>query len=240
MSSCLLDRLPVECFYMIFEYFWAQEILHSFLNINHYINQILDNYNGYMLNFKSIRKQDFDLLCRSIKPCQIISLTLSDSQDTVGQSQLFLSLFSMNQLIHLHALTLIDIDRDSIFAFSDIHKLPCLVSIEIDRNSQISINLIASQLKRLIVNSCSDDCSNHGMLIPPIQLPRLRYLSLERCSFSRLYSILRHASNLISLHVSIICWSFTEMNHLINNDQESSFKLVYLYLTMNVRGKCRK
>jgi len=240
MSSCLLDRLPVECLYMIFEYFWAQEIFHSFLNVTQYINQVLENYNGYLINFKSIRKQDFDLLCRSIKPYQIISLTLSDSQDTVGQSQLFLSFFSINQLIHLHALALIDIDRNSISAFSDIHKLPCLVSIEIDGNSQISINLIASQLKRFIVNSCSDDYSNHGMLIPSIQLPRLCYLSLERCSFSRLYSILRLASNLISLHVSIICWSSTEMNHLINNDQEPPFKLIYLYMTMNVRSKFRK
>ncbi|CAF3288654.1 unnamed protein product [Rotaria sp. Silwood2] len=240
MSSCLLDRLPVECLYMIFEYFWAQEIFHSFLNVTQYISQVLYNYNGYLFNFKSICKKDFDLICRSIKPCQIQSLILSDSEDTVGQSQLFLSFFSINQLIHLRALTLISIDRNSISAFSDIHKLPCLDSIEIDSNSQISINSIASQLKRIIVNSCSDDYSNHGMLIPPIQLPRLRYLSLERCSFSRLYSILRLASNLVSLHVSIIYWSSTEMNHLINNDQESPFKLVYLYMTMNIRGEYRK
>ncbi|CAF1169125.1 unnamed protein product [Rotaria sordida] len=235
MSSCLLDHLPVECLYMIFEYFWAQEIFHSFLNVTQYISQVLYNYNGYLLNFKSIRKKDFDLICRSIKPCQIQSLTLSDSEDTVEQSQLFLSFFSVNQFIHLRALTLINIDRNSISAFSDINKLSCLVSIEIDSNSQISINSIASQLKRIIVNSCSDDYSNHGMLIPSIQLPRLRYLSLERCSFSRLYSILRLASNLISLHVSIICWSSKEMNNLINNDQESPFKLVYLYMTMNLQ-----
>lgn len=239
MSSNLLDRLPAECLYMIFEYFWAQEMFHSFLNVTQHINQVLDSYNGYLLNLKSIRKQDFDLLCRSIKPCQMISLTLSDSLDTVGQSQLFLSFVSINQLIYLRALKLIDIDRNSIVGFSDIHKLPRLVSIEIDSNSRISIDLIASQLERFIVNSCSDDYSDHGMLIPIIQLPRLRYLSLERCSFSRLYSILRLASNLISLHVSITSWSSVEMNHLINSDQESPFKLVHLYLTMNLGSKCR-
>lgn len=195
------------------------------------------SYNVHLLNLKSIRKKDFDLICRSIQPHQIQSLILSDCNDSVGQSQLFLSFFSISQLIHLRALTLINIDRNSIAAFSDIHKLQYLHSIEIDSNSKMSISSIATQLKRITVNSSPDDYSDHGMLIPPVPLPRLRYLSLERCSFSRLYSILRLASNLISLHVSIIYWSSMEMNCLMNNDQEPPFKLVYLYMTMNVRSK---
>ena len=56
MTSCLLDLFPVECVYMIFEYFWTQEILYSFRNVTNHMNEVLDDYNGYLVNFKSIRK----------------------------------------------------------------------------------------------------------------------------------------------------------------------------------------
>jgi len=82
---------------MIFDHLWAHEILYSFRNINDYLDRVLFNYDSYSINFESIRKSYFDLVCRSIRPHQVISLILSDEHDTPNQSQLFLSLFSLEQ-----------------------------------------------------------------------------------------------------------------------------------------------
>jgi hypothetical protein len=67
-----LDQFPTEIFYIIFEYLWAHEILFSFHNISVHLNNILSNYNGYLINFESIRKSHFDLIGRCIRPEQVI------------------------------------------------------------------------------------------------------------------------------------------------------------------------
>jgi hypothetical protein len=127
-----LDQFPTEIFLIIFEYLWTHEILSSFHNMNVHLNNILSNYNHYLVNLESIRKSHFDLIGRSIRPKQVISLILSDKRDTPNQSELFQSFVSIEQFINLRALKFIEINDDGESFFSDLSKVKHLVSFEID------------------------------------------------------------------------------------------------------------
>ncbi|CAF5046110.1 unnamed protein product, partial [Rotaria sp. Silwood1] len=78
---------------MIFDYLSTVDIYRGFIKINSYIDSVVSNYKNYQLNFRSILKKEFDLICRYMNPHGIVSLILSDNIDTPGQSNLFLSLF---------------------------------------------------------------------------------------------------------------------------------------------------
>ena len=106
---CLLDLFPVEIVRMIFEYLWAHQIFDSFFHISDYVDRILLTYDEYQVNFQSIVKNDFDLICENVQPDQVISLILSDGNETPGQSGLFLSFFYLRQFVSLSALQLIEI-----------------------------------------------------------------------------------------------------------------------------------
>ncbi len=55
-------------------------------------------YAAYRMDFKSIRRADFNFVCRRIRPEQVISLILSDDNDTLGQTELFLVSFSIGTI----------------------------------------------------------------------------------------------------------------------------------------------
>ncbi|CAF1117819.1 unnamed protein product [Rotaria sordida] len=88
----------------------AHEILFTFSYISDYVNEVLLSYLDYRLDFKSIQKSDFDLVCHRIRPDQVVSLTISDDIDTPGQSELFLSHFQIEQFTRLQSFTLIQIE----------------------------------------------------------------------------------------------------------------------------------
>lgn len=111
MNNCQLDNLPVELIHHILSYFAAHEIFYTFTNVSSYLDAILIAYPSYQINFKSITKKNFDLVCQQIKPDQVIKLILSDDENTPGV-ELFLSRFQINQFTHLQSLRLIDIDPD--------------------------------------------------------------------------------------------------------------------------------
>ena len=101
MAFTQFDRLPVDILYTIFNYFYAHEIFIGFLNLNTHLNAVIRSYRNYRVNFQSILRSHFDLVCHYIRPDQISTLTLSDDNDTPGQSQLFLSYFQLDQCIQL-------------------------------------------------------------------------------------------------------------------------------------------
>ncbi|CAF4618956.1 unnamed protein product [Rotaria socialis] len=124
MDRCLLDILPVEIFDIIFEYFWAHEILASFHNVSPYLDAVLYSYSSYQVNFASILKPHFDHVCHTLRPNQIISLILSDDADTPRQSQIFLSHFQIKSFTRIRSLTLDRVERKSLLIIlSHINKM---------------------------------------------------------------------------------------------------------------------
>ena len=112
MDTCRLDLFPVELVHHLLNYFSSHEILRTFSDVSSYLDAVLLAYPYYRVNFKSILRTDFDLVCRRISPNQVISLTLSDDRNTPGQIRLFLSRFRIDEFTRLRSLTLIDVGAE--------------------------------------------------------------------------------------------------------------------------------
>jgi hypothetical protein len=225
---CFFDEIPVELLHTLFTYFGANEILSTFHNVSDYVNRTLQSYSGYQLDLKSILKYDFRRICRHIRPEQVISLTLSDSHDTPGQSELFFSRFRIEQFIRLRSLKLIEIEFTSLeFIFPNLPKLNELRSFSFDAHStrftyerinHIDLN-DPNHLKR--INSMLRNTYaqvfpqlnfldlNGGWTLESISLQNLLYLKLARCPADKLETINQLAPKLRSLDV---CVTFGSMN----------------------------
>jgi hypothetical protein len=196
MGHCLLDILPVELFHALFSYFLAHEILLTFTSVSPYIDAILVSYPSYQVDFKSILKSHFDLICRTISPDQIISLTLSGVDDTPKQCQFFFTHFQIEQFSKLRSFRLIKIDKqlmEVIINFIDKLNRHCQVSLDdCDIRTLVSSQVI-SQLTRLrITDSKQFDWNKLYDLLP---------FNKEKSSITTLQYICQNASELQSLDI---------------------------------------
>jgi hypothetical protein len=214
LMTLIFDLFPVELVHTLFTYFWSDEILYSFFNINDHLNAIILSYYSHKINFQSIVKRHFDILCRVIRPDQLISLILSDGNDTPDQSKLFFSHFHIEQFVRLRSFTLLDVEINSLKSIlSKLNKLNQLRSLSIhcddivrqftnirQRTSPIDslLSLISSevllQLNRLNLGVGIDF---KGAILPI----HLRYLTIATCTINSLEMILSEMSQLILLNV---------------------------------------
>ncbi|CAF1544482.1 unnamed protein product [Rotaria sp. Silwood1] len=108
-----IEKLPNEIIYRIYDYIDVCSII----NLS-YTSRIFyycrNNYNSYKINFESISKVYFDLICRIIYPENIISLKLFDNDNTPGQIKSFIKNFQINKLKRLKYLKLIKINENDL------------------------------------------------------------------------------------------------------------------------------
>jgi hypothetical protein len=206
MSNILLELFPVELLHLIFDYLSASDILLGFLNINSYLNNVLLSYEQFRINFRSCRKIHFDLTCTYIRPHQIASLILSNSDDTPDQVQLFFSYFNIKQFIHLRSITLIDIEKyvllKLINILNDKNNCQRLESLKIIPGYSSHMTLpdgiltkfCSRPLRQLEVYNAS--CINIQLLT------YLRYLTLCECDINELQQILSSMLSLLSLQLT--------------------------------------
>lgn len=71
----MLNRLPVEILHNLFDYFFAHELLFSFIDISEYVYSCLVSYSSYRLT----QKQSLDFVYQNLHAEQIISLIVSNS-----------------------------------------------------------------------------------------------------------------------------------------------------------------
>ena len=213
-SLCLIDLLPVELLHSIFGYLWAHEIFYSFSNLSGYLNGVLINYDRYSVNFHSVLKSQFDVICHYIRPDQIISLTLSDDEETPNQSELFFSLFDIKQFINLRSINMNSIGHHTFKRLSNLHKLKYLSSLKLPHLSKPYDMLVDSvvenlfpQLSQLLVHD-----TNHLLVN---QLPGLRHLTLVHCRCLQLPTVFHQVSNLRSLSITIATDGYTDWSNQI-------------------------
>jgi hypothetical protein len=196
VSFCLLDILPVELFHSIFVYLSPQDVVKAFSDVSNYVNDVLSGYSFYSLELRSISGAEFDLICRWIRPDQVVSLKLCDGSETFGLSKLFFSRFKIEKLVHLRLLSLELIDEDII---DQLIKLPVLKQLSsliipipiIHIRFQSVIHLLLPQLSHLV--TC------HAQFSHP--LPNLKYLSLNHCNKFELSRVFDRVVNLHSLKI---------------------------------------
>ncbi|CAF1066157.1 unnamed protein product [Adineta steineri] len=170
-QDSLFCTLPVELIYHIFRYLDAQTIVRSIRIVCKRFYTIVNVYDKFNFNFDSIVKSDFHYLCNLILPRNVKSLTLSNSNETPGQIEYFLSRFRIKQFIQLNSLNLFQIDDCQLgIILKDIQKLQ-LTSLSINSKQDYSDN-----------NTISDDLSS------AISLPSLQKLTLNipSCDISKI------------------------------------------------------
>jgi len=216
---CLLDLFPVEILHILFTYFLAHDTLSIFFDVSDYINSVLVAYPYWQLNFKSIRKDHFDLVCQHVRSENVISLTLSDDNDTPGQSELFLSRFQIEEFIHLRSLTLFNIELESLESiFFQLDQLKQLSSFSFnadsitrkystpsyDYSSELErINpIILDAYTRVLPHLNRLELSNAFGLIE-IPLSQLRHLKVTKCWHDELNRIIEYSPHLVSLDVCL-------------------------------------
>ena len=208
MSNIRLENLPTEIIYMIFDYLSPHHILHAFLNINSLFNGMLSNYHNYKLNFKSISRAQFDLVYHHINPNQVVSLTLSDLEDTPDLSALFFRSFRLADFNRLRMLKLIIIENESwtnILPYLQTNNNRPQLSIELLTENQVfpmEVFLYTTQIRidtieQLVSHYIS--LQNHCTISQCLVI--LRCLTVSQCSVFELRLISIVAIELLSLKV---------------------------------------
>ncbi|CAF4215929.1 unnamed protein product, partial [Adineta steineri] len=115
-TEITLESLPNEIFIEFFQYLNATDIFYSFDQLNHRFNKLIRN-SPLHLNFQGFKKCLFNKFCQTIvsnpEIKQNISCLQLSNDGTYDQIQSFISLFSLNDFIHLRSLSLIKIDYES-------------------------------------------------------------------------------------------------------------------------------
>jgi hypothetical protein len=216
MNNCQLDYLPVELIHHLLNYFTAHEIFYTFINVTPYLDAVLVAYSNYKVNFKSITRINFDLVCQHITPDQVIALTLSDNEYTPGLMELFLSRFQIDQFTRLQALQLIEIGPD--FWENIMTKLVQLKNVRAfsffpsNRNDPWVFNLPGNELTPLdkslfgiyapVLPQLHQLRLCHGDFLKSTQFPHLHHLILERSSVDIMKHICSTAPQLQSLETN--------------------------------------
>ncbi|CAF1269393.1 unnamed protein product [Adineta ricciae] len=236
----LLDQLPTELFYLLFDYFWAHEIFFSFTSLNRRINSIIKSYHAYHLNFESIRKCDFTQICESVRPEQVISLILSDKNDTPNQSTLFLSYFQIEQFTNLRSISLIKIEYKSLHRILlDLSELKQLEAVSFNYSGERGMHIkLEDNIGELPVKICSLSPNFYQEIFPQlksigtiyseeltsIDLPNLLHLKLNSYSLTfDMNEIFKNAPQLQS-----VTFLFSHFDHFIATQSYNSIKQLNL------------
>ena len=227
----MFDRFPTELLHTVFDYFFAAELFVSFYDVSPYVNISLGSYSSYRFNCQSISKSQFRHVCLHVRPEQVISLTLSDGDQTPGQSEVFFRRFQIEQFTRLRSLTLIDIEFDSIRSiFTNLSQLSELSSLtfnarsirhtygSLDANAAHKLQQINTLLRgtyarlfpRLYFLSLKG-----GWVFESIPLPQLVHLQLDQCPTDKLATISILTSKLKSLAVSLVPGQMSLENNLL-------------------------
>lgn len=180
-SNCFFDQLPAELVYSVFSYLWAHEILVAFFGVSDRVNAILLAYRTHRLNFRSIEKDRFDLICKCIRPEQVIALALSDENDTPAQSELFFSRFRIEQFTQLQALTLQNLEYPSLQrTLPDVYKLKLLRTLTfIDTVRSDDNHLLVDESLRRVIPHLRRIHMSSGTFLPALATTKLRHLKIE-------------------------------------------------------------
>ncbi|CAF1201665.1 unnamed protein product [Adineta steineri] len=234
-----LDKLPMELIHKILNYLTYHDIYLSLYNISTYMNTILHTYDKYQLDFQSVSMSQFYITLNQINPCQVISLTLSNMDETPGQFSLFLSLFSIQQFSRLQSLQLIqpsgpiDLNKilihlptfDSLKSLAIIHCQPSSINKETCMLLSSFITNSVS-LRRLYLSGILNNIFEYNISSSIDHL----YFNDNICNTISLGTIASHMPHLKSLETAITL-------HMNYNHLQSLIHLTRLTMTIFINMK---
>ena len=161
-----LDQLPVELIYRLIDYLDYETILLSFRYLSKKFYSIINNCNDYHLNLSSISKKNYDLIFSNlIFKEKIISIILSDENQTAGQIQLFLSHFKFSQFPRLDSLTIKNVDSKNLNEIlNDIIDCSSLTSFSFysrGKRNKFTYDLLSKLIQKLNIKRLSMNTNAH-------------------------------------------------------------------------------
>ena len=211
------ETLPNEVIFTLFEYIDDVHLFRAFYGLNIRFNDLLfAQYRLVHLDFRSIYRQDFNLICQHYLPFVIdrtVSLHLSDSDDTPEQIYHFLSFIpSFDPFIQLQSLSLSNVQDRYIInpilrsLHSLVHINLSIYSANIDSTYAVQLidtiwslpNLLSCQLQNIIPHETF-------LSAPTIISSSLRYLIIDDLnrSFTEFVRLCQYTPTLDSLQISI-------------------------------------
>jgi hypothetical protein len=199
------EFLPNEILIECFEYLNAFEIFYSLDGLNDRFTQLILTIPLY-LNFQHVRKSTFDQFCTQMKlhpeiKNQIYSLHLSD-EDSCGQTEVFLSLFSINEFLHLRSLTLVHLADSNIEKLKT--KLPLLSELRTfhiiqpgNREMELLPVVPMTKLRILSIPQLSPFLTRDNQMLS------IRSLTVSTCSLVDLIKILKYIPMLKYLQIQL-------------------------------------
>jgi hypothetical protein len=152
MSTPSLYTLPVELLHRIVDYIDIETVFLSFRNVCKYFYTIINSYNQYKLDFRSITKPAFHRVRHFIQPENVISLIISNEHKTPDQIKLFLSLFDIHTFTQLRSLTLIYVDNSELNIYLK-HASTCpLISLSIDNRGSLLRPISTFETIQLVID----------------------------------------------------------------------------------------
>ncbi|CAF3410965.1 unnamed protein product [Rotaria socialis] len=197
-----LSSLPVELIFRILSFADNKTIIFSFGNVCKRFRSIINSYNQYDIDFRSVSKPYFDAICHFITPENIISLTLSNNNRTTNQISLFLSLVPFEKCIRLRSLTLVDIDENDFHTIFQLKNMIVSLSFTFRKKNSIQNPKTLPLIYTIISNENLQHLDfglswNRMEALPWPNQCRLESLILSsRISFKKFSSILSHCSKL--------------------------------------------
>ncbi|CAF1605435.1 unnamed protein product [Rotaria magnacalcarata] len=145
-----------------------------------FIDVVLVSYTDYRIDFISILKIHFDLVCHRIRPDQVVFLKLQDDHNAPCQIQLFISYFRIEKFTRLRSLTLtLDISDSGMQIFLNLAKLSSLESL-----SLISYEINGFYFARRYdngIDATQQDNTRLLLISDTIPISRLRHFTIDEC-----------------------------------------------------------
>lgn len=220
-----LESLANELLLDLFEYFNTIHLFYVFYGLNSRFNDLLlHTFQAYRIDFRSIIKNDFNILCIEYLPQisdQTISLRLSNDDDTPQQIELFLK---QNDVLHQFT---------RLKAFSLYHVF-----------SEEIMEIICFQLKNLptlthldIIQCCLPNIqmNNSNFLDHIWSLRKLVYCNLDICLRVEEYSLAPTIISSSIQYVSIkgLLFELNEINLLIERTPSLNYLKMHNYNIIN-------
>ena len=197
-----LLALPVELIFRISDYLDTRTITFSLRCVCTRLRTVTNTYERFRLDLRSTSKTDFHQICRIIRPEHVISLTLSDDDETSGQIDLFFSLLDIHRFSRLRSLALYAINDDSLEIILH-HTIRCpLISLSIEHSRpsnhrSATLHLLSSAMARSDLRKFT--CTSHLLFSDGFHWPtesHVEHLTLDRCTRKEFSIILRHLPRL--------------------------------------------
>ena len=186
-----IDKLPVEIIYKILDELDICTIFSSLHHVCKRFDEILLTYHRYHLNFENLSMKKLNFICSRIHPERVTELTLSDDENRSGLIQLFLSKFPLGTFVHLHSLTLMQINNEEfvnniLIQIADLQALLNLSSLKIlnsDENyGEMFLDVLMSVLTKPSLRKVHLELSYGRTTSNP--LPWLEECSIQHLKFT--------------------------------------------------------